>query len=140
MNLQTYLFFDGQCEEAITLYRSIFGAELLFLMRYSEAPDSLRALAADDKIFHATMQFGDTMVNMSDAMGDNQPVFGGFALLIHLEDVVEAERAFAGLAARGVVRVPLEPTLWAERYGIVEDPFGINWKMQVNHREVAPEP
>jgi PhnB protein len=38
MDLNTYLFFDGQCEEAFRLYEKVLGGKLAGLMRYAEAP------------------------------------------------------------------------------------------------------
>ncbi len=132
MNLQTYLFFGGDCEEAIEFYREVFGAELTYLMRFREGPAELISPGAEEKIFHATLKFGDTNVNMSDTHAGGRTEFGGFALLAHLDDVANAERVFSALASCGEVRMPLQQTFWAARYGIVKDRFGITWKIQVN--------
>ena len=39
MQVQTYLFFDGRCEEAIEFYRSALGAEVTTLMRFKDCPE-----------------------------------------------------------------------------------------------------
>ena len=38
MQIQPYLFFDGRCEEAVSFYRDSLGAEVVMLLRYSDAP------------------------------------------------------------------------------------------------------
>jgi PhnB protein len=45
-------------------------------------------------------------------------------------DAAEAERLFAELAAGGTVRLPLESTFFAERYGEVVDRFGVPWEVR----------
>jgi len=132
MDIQTYLFFDGCCEEAIRFYGEVFGAEVEFLMRYKEGPPSLMRPGGEEKIYHATLKFGETTLNMSDALRGEHGEIGGFALLVHFAAVEDAERVFAALAQRGEVRVPLVKTHWARVYGIVKDRFGVTWKIQVN--------
>ena len=39
MQVETYLFFEGRCEEALEFYRRTLGAEVTMLMRYQESPD-----------------------------------------------------------------------------------------------------
>jgi PhnB protein len=39
MQIEPYLFFDGRCEEAVEFYQKALGAELTFLMRFSESPE-----------------------------------------------------------------------------------------------------
>jgi len=34
MEVQSYLFFDGRCEEALEFYRKAVGAEFTMLMRF----------------------------------------------------------------------------------------------------------
>ena len=35
MDLNTYLFFDGQCEDAFKLYERVLGGRIVGLMRYA---------------------------------------------------------------------------------------------------------
>ncbi len=130
MNLQTYLFFEGNCKEAIEFYEEAFGAIVECLLPYSEGPPELTPVGWSDKVFHATIMFGDSLVNMSDTPADGSPRFGGLALLAHVESIEKAERLFAALEVGGEVRMPLQPTFWAPCYGIVCDRFGITWKVQ----------
>ena len=39
MQVQSYLFFDGRCEEAIEFYRKALGAEVEMLMRFKDSPE-----------------------------------------------------------------------------------------------------
>jgi len=131
MNAQTYLFFDGCCEEAIEFYVEVFGAELKFLLRYQDGPKELMPAGWENRVFHATLALGETMLNLSDA-AENGSRFASFALLVHVDTAEIAERVFELLRANGDVKVPLAPNFWALRYGIVKDRFGITWKIQAN--------
>ena len=39
MQVQSYLFFDGRCEEAIEFYKKTLGAEVGMLMRWKDSPE-----------------------------------------------------------------------------------------------------
>jgi PhnB protein len=132
MNVQTYLYFDGCCEDAIKFYTDVFGAEQEFLMRFKDGPADMIPAGAEEKIFHATLRFGNTRINASDAFGAEVAPFGGFALLVHFDVAEEAARVFEGLQASGQTIMPLQAVPWATCYGIVQDRFGIRWKLQVN--------
>jgi len=130
MNVQTYLFFDGRCEEAIEFYKAVFGADLLYSMRFREGPPNLVTAENEEKIFHATMRFGETVINLSDDLKQERGSFGGFAILAHLDNDASAEEAFESLQEGGRVGMPIQEVFWASRYGIVTDRFGVTWKIQ----------
>ncbi len=44
MQVQSYLFFDGRCEEAINFYKKTLGAEVGMLMRWKDSPDPRMAM------------------------------------------------------------------------------------------------
>ena len=39
MQVQPYLFFSGNCEEALEFYKKALGAEVQVMMRYKESPE-----------------------------------------------------------------------------------------------------
>jgi PhnB protein len=51
----------------------------------------------------------------------------GFSVNLQFEDVAEAERVFQALAESGTVRMPLQETFWAKRFGMFVDRFGTPW-------------
>jgi PhnB protein len=130
MNVQTYLFFDGRCEEALDFYRRALDAEVLYLMRYKEGPQSLIPPDGEEKVFHATMRIGETLMNLSDDLRGERGSFGGFALLVHLDSDEKAEQVFEALLSGGRMELAMDTTFWASRYGIVTDRFGVTWKVQ----------
>jgi PhnB protein len=134
MRLQPYLFFDGRCEEATKFYCDKLGAEVTALMRFSEMPASESGMVppgAEDKIMHMSLRIGDTEVLASDGRCTGQPKFDGFALTLTVEDDAEAERIFAILADGGQVHMPLMPSFFSSKFGMVADRFGVNWMVIV---------
>lgn len=132
MNIALYLFFKGCCEEAIEFYRDCVGAEVLFVMRYKDGPPDLIPVNGEEQIFHSTVKFGETVLNMSDLPAVEASDFAGFALLTHIETVERAEVAFDALSQGGHIKMLLDEVPWARLYGIVVDRFGVTWKIQVN--------
>jgi PhnB protein len=138
MPVQPYLFFDGRCEEAIEFYRSALGAEVVMLLRFKDSPEPQGPDACGagnpDKIMHASLRIGDTMVMASDGRCEGKPNFQGFALSFPVPDEAQAERLFAALSEGGLVQVPLTKTFFSPRFGMVADRFGVMWMVLV-----APE-
>ncbi|SRR5690606_4841180 len=131
MYVQTYLFFDGRCEEAIEFYREALGAEVTMLMRFRESPDSCSSgelpPGAEDKVLHASFRIGETVVMASDGHCQGRPSFQGFSLAITAKDTSEAERLFRALSEGGEVQMPLGPTFFSPSFGMVADRFGVGW-------------
>lgn len=135
MQMQTYLYFDGRCEEALDFYRTALGAEVSFLMRFSESPQphqpGMLPPGSENKVMHASLKIGDTMLMASDGRCGGKPSFQGFALSLTPPDVAEAERLFAVLAEGGQVQMPLTKTFFSPRFGMVADRFGVPWMIYV---------
>jgi len=135
MIVQAYLFFDGRCEEAIGFYRRALGAELTMLMRYREAPDAPPPGAvppgSENKVMHASLRIGDTVMMASDGRCQGKPTFQGFSLSITVANEAEADRVFSALAEGGQVQMPLGKTFFSPRFGMVADRFGVSWMVIV---------
>ncbi len=132
MQIQPYLFFDGRCQEAIDFYRHALGAEAGMVMHFKDSPDpgSVPPGGAD-KVMHAAVRIGETVVFMSDGMCQGSPAFKGFSLSLAPADDAEAERVFAALSDGGNVTMPLTKTFFASSFGMVSDRFGVGWMVVV---------
>ena len=135
MQVHSYLFFEGRCEEAIAFYEKTLGAKRGMLMRYGESPEScpegMIPPGSENKIMHAEFTIGDTMVMASDGMVSGKPKFDGFSLSVDFSDVAAAEKAFHALADGGEVGMKLDETFYAKIFGMVKDRFGMNWMVIV---------
>ena len=136
MDLQPYVFFDGRCEEAIEFYKRALGAQVEMLMRFKESPDKEACPVApgmEDKVMHASLRIGNTMLLASDGQCQGKPNFQGFALSLTVQTEAEADRLFNALADGGQVQMPLAKTFWSPRFGMVSDRFGVWWMVGVFH-------
>jgi PhnB protein len=134
--VQPYLFFGGRCDEAIDFYRKTLNAEVAMLMRFKDSPEPQPGLPEcfQDKVMHAALKVGDTILMASDGRCDGQANFEGFSLSITVPDTAEAERVFAALADGGLVTMPLAKTFWAPQFGMLTDRFGVGWMVSVAHK------
>jgi PhnB protein len=127
-NLDPYLFFDGNCAEAMRFYERTLGGKL-DLMKAGDSP-----AAGDmppggaDKILHARLALEDRALMASDWM-DTRPFEGmkGFALALGYSKVDEAQKVFDALAEGGQVNMPMQKTFWVESFGMLVDRFGTSW-------------
>jgi PhnB protein len=135
MLVQSYLFFNGRCEEALNFYRKAVGAEVPMLMRFKDAPQpsqpGMVPPGSENKVMHATFSIGETTVMASDGQCQGQPSFQGFALSITAANEAEADRLFGGLSDGGEVRMPLGKTFFSPRFGMLTDRFGVSWMVIV---------
>lgn len=131
MRVQSYLFLDGRCEEALGLYRRALDAEVTMMMRNRESPDphppGMLPPGSEDKIMHAEFRVGDTVIMASDGLCSGKAQFTGFSLAITVADDATAKQRFDALAEGGAVQMPLGPTFFATSFGMVQDRFGIGW-------------
>jgi PhnB protein len=131
MLVQPYLFFDGRCEEAIEFYRHAAGATVEMLMRNKEAPDppppGMLPPDSGEKVMHAQLRIGNSVVMASDGMCAGKSEFKGFSLSLTVADDAEAERRFKLLSDGGTVTLPMGKTFFASRFGMCADRFGVGW-------------
>jgi PhnB protein len=141
MKVQSYLSFEGRCDEAIAFYKKALGAEVVQLMRYSDAPEMPAAEAeagcpgatpAADKVMHAVVRIGETELMASDGRCSGQAEFKGIMLALSASTDAEARQWFDALADGGQVMQPLTPTFFSSSFGMLTDRFGIGWLLVVH--------
>jgi PhnB protein len=128
VQLVPYLIFDGQCEAAFKFYAECLGGKIEAMMPHRGTPVE-QHVSPDwqDKILHARLNTGDGVLMGSDAPPGRYEEPKGFSVSLQVENPAEAERIFRALAEKGTVRMPLEKTFWAQRFGMLVDRFGIPW-------------
>jgi PhnB protein len=136
MLVQSYLFFNGDCEAAVDFYKQALGARVEMLMRFREAPEAPppEIVPPDwgDKVMHCSFAIGETRVMASDGCdteGGSGPK--NFALSLTVKDEAAARKAFDGLSAGGQVTMPLGKTFWSPCFGMLTDRFGVQWMVGV---------
>ena len=137
MKFQAHLTFDGECEAAFRFYAGCFGGTIVTMLTYGQSPMASEVPPEwHGKILHATLAVdGETLAGVDLLPGSYHRPQGYFVIL-ELSGVVEAETIFAALSEGGSVLMPLQPTFWAERFGVVTDRFGTPWEINCG----APPP
>ena len=130
--VQTYLQFNGRTEEALEFYKGAVSAEVVAIMRFSDAPEPCPGEAPPaDKIMHASFRVGETEILATDGGCTASSGFQGFSLTLTLPDVPAAEQAYQALSVGGQAQMPLGKTFFATAFGTVVDKFGVNWAIIV---------
>jgi len=131
MQLNPYLSFNGQCEEAFKFYEKALGGKIEAIHRYEGSPMAKHVPAEwQSKVMHTTLKLEGGMVLMgSDPPPDRYQAPQGFSVSLSMKDPAETERIFNELAQGGTVHMPIQQTFWAARFGMLADRFGIPWML-----------
>jgi PhnB protein len=126
--VQPYLLFNGQCEAAFKFYEQCLGGKVEAMITHGDSPIADQVPAQwHNKILHARLVVGDEVLMGSDSPPEDYEKPQGFSVSLSIDDPAEAERIFQALAEKGAVRLPLQQTFWAARFGMLADQFGIPW-------------
>ena len=116
-----YLIVDD-ASAALDFYREALAAEEIF------------RLPMGDKIGHAEIRIGDSMLMLSDEWPDMD---ASATFVIYVPDVdASYDRA---VKAGAKVDRPVENQAWGDRMGTVVDPFGHKWSLATHVEDVSPE-
>lgn len=136
MLLNPYLSFNGNCEAAFRFYEKALGGKILMMMTYAQIPATANQATPDwqDKIVHARLEIGDETLMGGDAPLQHYQQPAGFSVSLSIEKPEDAERVFQALSDGGTVKMPLQETFWAHRFGMFADKFGIPWMVNCEKR------
>ncbi len=140
--INPYLSFNGNCEEAFTLYQSVFGGELM-LCRFKDAPTETAgsfpvAENERERVMHCSIAIGSTILmgsDVSESCGQTAKFGDNVTINICPDSEVDAKRIFAALSDAGKVIMPIEKTFWADLFGMCVDKFGVSWMVNYGHCE-----
>jgi PhnB protein len=130
LSLEPYLFFKGNCREAMEFYKSVFGGEL----QVNEAdPEQMGDMPNKDwfkgKIMHCSLK---GPVNL---MASDSPTASDKTAKIELSlggtDEAAMRKVFDALAEGGHIKMPLEKQFWGDIYGQIADKYNVDWMMNI---------
>jgi PhnB protein len=140
LTINPYLNYDGTCEEAFNLYKSVFGGKFSRVERYKNMPpphpipDPIK-----EKIMHISLSINKeiTLMGSDVCEGFGPPLKPGnsFSLCINVDSKEEAERVFNGLAKGGNITMALDTTFWGAYFGAFDDKYGIQWMISYDKRQ-----
>ena len=129
LRLIPYFVMNGNAREAIQLYETALGAQVLFSQTFGEMPanpDYPLPEEAKNLVSHATIKIGETEVMLSDTF-PGQPHQSGnqVTICISTDDAEAVHKMFDALQQGGQVTMPLQETFFSPAYGQLIDKFGI---------------
>lgn len=129
-SITPYMIVDGAAE-AIDWYKRALGASELMRMPMG------------DRIGHAELKIGDSVVMLSDEwpdMGLRGPKSRGGATMSLMLYVPDVDLAFDRAVREGAtVERPVADQFYGDRSGTLVDPFGHRWMISTHIEDVTPE-
>lgn len=134
ITVNPYLTFAGNCEEAFTFYKSVFGGQFQFIGRYKDVPAPDRQIfpsGGDEKIMHISLPISKETILMGcdnlETSGEETRFSNNISLTINTGSKDEADRIFNTLSEGGQIKMTMNETFWGAYFGMFTDKFGIHW-------------
>ncbi|MCM3659557.1 VOC family protein [Georgenia satyanarayanai] len=127
-----HLNFRGQARKALEHYRSVFGGEA-FAITHADTGRPVPAGEEGDISWGQLVSAAGVRVMVYDVPSTDawEPGTMTFFVSVRGTDAEEVRGYWEALAADATVLVPLGPAPWAPLYGMLTDPFGVTWVLDV---------
>lgn len=138
--INPYLTFNGNCAEAFSLYKSVFGGDFREFHQFGTMPPmEEQELTEEDKkrVMHVSFPISNETILMgSDILSSHPQVSFGqnISISINTPTKEEADKLFNGLAQGGNITMPLADTFWGAYFGMLVDKFGIAWMVNCDSK------
>jgi PhnB protein len=142
-SVSIYLNFDGDAEEAFTLYKEVFGTEFSTPpMRFKDAPQRPDAPplpeADQNKVMHMALPIlGGIEIMGTDvleSMGYTLTEGNNFTISLNADTKEQADKMYAQLSAGATDGVAPHDEFWGY-WGTCKDRFGIRWMFNVMNQQ-----
>lgn len=134
--LNPYFNFKGNARQAMEFYHSVFGGKL-DLTSYKDGGMS-RNQTDENQIMHAMLIADSDMTLMGSDVPDGMEYTPGTNVSISLSGDNETELSgyYERLAKGGTVQEPLKSAPWGDKFGMLIDPFGIRWMINITAKKI----
>lgn len=137
MKIIPMIYFNGQCDEAIELYKKAFNCKVKTLLHYSDAVNfgwEQPKPELDGRVYHSEIMFGDQEVRFCDNSIENAELSQKTVHVVGFDTAEEVETAFEILRDGGEVIKPLSRPPYLVITGTVRDKFGIQWQLLCDYK------
>lgn len=127
--IATFLTFqDNNAENAMDFYVGLFdNSSILTVKRWEKG-----APGEEGRIMHATFDLNGSLFMCSDSPPIHEWGFTpAVSNYIECENESELERLFTALSENGKVMMPLHNYGFSQKFGFVEDQFGVSWQLNL---------
>jgi PhnB protein len=131
--------FNGKCREAFDFYSEVLGGKIIGRMTYGESPmcDQMPP-DTKDLVMHNCLQVGKALLMGADDPPPESPSSPDTVVNIDVDTVEDAERIWAAFTQDGEVKMPLQETFWAQRWGMFVDRYGKSWMINCVRPDCVP--
>jgi len=128
----THLNFRGDAREALAFYHSVFGGDLT-VISYQDMGAVEDPAEADQVVWGQVAAESGFRVMAYDVPSSRPWSRGADPFFVSLrgDTAEEVAALWERLAEGSTVVVPLAPSQWAPLYGMLTDPFGVTWVVDV---------
>jgi PhnB protein len=128
MQVNPYLFYNGNCEAAFKFYETALGGRIEVMLTHEGTPAAEHTPPEwAKKIIHGRISIDGEVIMASDAPPGRFHQPQGFSVSLTVENPAEAERRFTALAEGGTINMPFGKTFFSKGFGMCVDQFGIPW-------------
>ncbi|NIK93570.1 VOC family protein [Mangrovimonas sp. CR14] len=138
--INPYIHFNGNAEEAFTFYKSVFGGDFAMVIRFKDLPNSEHPIPESEaeKIMHIALPIGETDLLMAsdtpEFMGKHNENETRSKISISADSKEEADQLFNGLSVGGTIEVPISDSPWGSYFGMLRDKYGIEWMVDYDSK------
>ncbi len=130
--INPYLNYNGNAEEAFVFYKSVFGGEFTKILRFKDlsGPEFPVSKHEANKIMHIALPIGKNLLMANDvpeSMGQTNENENRSKIAIDADSREEADTLFNGLSAGGIIEMPISDSPWGSYFGMFRDKYGIEW-------------
>jgi PhnB protein len=126
-----YLMFEGQAADAMTFYKSIFGAELI-TMTFGESPME-SSPEIENQLMHSDLWIDDLRLFACDTPpGMEGSSLGNPSICVVDDDEAKLAAWFEAVSDGGEVTLPFGKQFWGDTFGQLVDKFGVKWMFNAN--------
>jgi len=122
-----YINFNGNAEQAIKHYEAALGAKAENVMRFGDTPGMNVPPSAKDRVMHARLHIGQGIMMLSDTLPDRQVTGNNAWITLDFDDEADMKKKFDALGKGGKIEMPLQDTFWGATFGMLIDQFGVQW-------------
>jgi len=129
--LNPYIGFAGNARQAMEFYRDVFGGELAV---DTYGGSGMAAPGHEDKVMHAQLETPSGYTLMASDAPPGMETSGGSDISVSLsgDDADDLRGYFVKLSEGGSVTMPLEKQVWGDEFGMLVDPFGVQWMVNIS--------
>lgn len=126
--LTTFLMFEGQAEEAMNFYISLFkDSKIVNVERYgSNGPGK------EGTVIHAIFSInGQEFMAIDSHVKHNFTFTPSMSIYVNCETEEEIDELFKKLSESGEIMMPLDKYPFSEKFGWTADRFGVSWQLSL---------